>query len=64
MAGSNWDAAWAVAGRRCRELGAFPKRIILRDHWSPRVLAFVVVMLVVLFVLIPAIINHPHPRHH
>jgi hypothetical protein len=63
MAGPRSDSARAGAVKIYRGSRARLRRIKLRGNWSSNIVAFIVVMLIVLFVLIPAIINHPHPHH-
>jgi hypothetical protein len=63
MAGPRSDSARAGAVKIYRGSRARLRRIKLRGNWSSHIVAFIVVMLIVLFVLIPAIINHPHPHH-
>lgn len=63
MAGPRSDSARTGAVKVYRGSRARLKRITLRGNWSPHVLVFLIVMLIVLFVLIPAIINHPHPHY-
>jgi len=62
MAGPRSDSARAGAVKIYRGSRARLKRITLRGNWSPHMWAFIIIVLIVLFVLIPAIINHPHPH--
>jgi hypothetical protein len=62
MAGPRSDSALPGAVKTCRGSRARLRRITLRGNWSPHIVAFIVVTLIVLFLIIPAIINHPHPH--
>jgi hypothetical protein len=60
MAGPRSASARAGAVKIYRGAQGRLRRITLRGNWSPHMWAFIVVVLIVLFVLIPAILNHSH----